>query len=78
MAKKTLTQRTEENKKYRIKKTIRDVNAPMGTDYTPERFDGEFWVQLSPACYKEEEAIAVLGRAKSVDDVKVEYIYPKL
>ena len=62
--KKTLAERKEELAKYRIKKTVRDVNAPMGTDYTPEVFFGEVWNEVAPACYKEEEAIAILQKIK--------------
>jgi len=64
--------------KYRIKKTIRSLTAPMGIDYTPETFENGQWVPLSPACYKENDALDVLKNKKLADDVKVEYIYPKL
>ena len=69
--------------KYRIKKTIRDVNRPLGVDYTPEAY-----VSLVPGTeadwqsygqfYTEEEALDILRKLKAVDDIKVEYIYPEL
>jgi hypothetical protein len=67
------------NAKYRIKKTIRDVNAPMGTDYTAERrIAADLWEPLGPACYHQDDAINILRLKKAQDDVKVEYIYPEL
>lgn len=78
--KKTLKDRTEERKKYRIKKTTRDVNAICGTDYTPEMFleEAEKWIELSPPCYSEEDAVSVLKQRRAIEDVRVEYIYPEL
>jgi hypothetical protein len=78
--KKTLKDRVIEHKKYRIKKTTRDVNAPLGVDYTPEVFvkETDRWLELSPVCYKEEDAVLVLQQQKSQDNVKIEYIYPRL
>ena len=62
MTKKTLAQRAEEKKKYRIKKTTRDPNAILGVSYAPEAFVGDAWVPAGPSSYNEDEAVEVLRK----------------
>ena len=72
------TQPVVQTGNYRYKVTVRDVNAPLGTDYTPEVMVDGNWKPIAPACYNVEDALQALRNAKVVNEVKVSYVYPKL